>query len=103
MGLSSENFEKKNYLDEKGVGVWALDGSRGTGRRGVKCVLQKCSLFREKIHGFAISPFRETFCFTCFAKIRDEKQTKRSRNGHPFRMLCDTETQPSRQKPLFVA
>jgi hypothetical protein len=35
-------------------------------------------------------------------KIRDAKQIKCSRNGHPFRMFCDTETQLSCQKPLFV-
>jgi hypothetical protein len=40
-----------------------------------KCMLQKASTFRETIHCFTISPFRKTFCFACFAKNRDEKQT----------------------------
>jgi hypothetical protein len=53
----------------------------------VKCVLKKVSVIREMIHCFVISPFCQTFRFTCFSKNRDAKQTKVLRWGHLFHMF----------------
>jgi hypothetical protein len=60
----------------------------------VQCVLQKVLLFREAIHHFAISSFRETFRLVCFAKNRDAKQAKHFAKRPPFSyvsLFCDTE------------
>jgi hypothetical protein len=57
-------------------------------------VLQKVSSFREKIHCFTISPFRETFCFARIVKYRDAKQTKCFTKWPPvsrFSLFCDTD------------